>query len=143
MRTYRSAAVYTGCRNARPKLALAYAAERNSRDRYDGGGDQGGEGRGRQGSEWGDFFSIFFSSFGSIAQQQRTMIHLAPLSRALIGIRRRIGGSWSVVFGLGIAVRPLVLGMRAISVHNDQTASYSRAIRISGSHWAVRVSLDR
>lgn len=80
---------------------------------------------------------------GSIAQQQRTMIHLAPLPRALIGIRRRIGGSWSVVFGLGIAVRPLVLGMRAIAVHNDLTASYSRAIRISGSHWAVRISLDR
>lgn len=58
--------------------------------------------------------------FGSIAQQQRTMVHLAPLPRALIGIIGGcIGGTWGVVFGLGITVGPLVLGMRAIAVHSD------------------------
>lgn len=60
-----------------------------------------------------------WDNFGSIAQQQRTMIHLTPLSRALIGIRRRIGASWSVVFRLGVVFGPLVLGMRVIAVHTD------------------------
>ncbi len=71
----------------------------------------GGSKRERQGNEW--------ENFGSIAQQQRTMIHLAPLSRAFIGIGGCIGGTWSIVFGLGVAVGLLVLGMRTIAVHGE------------------------
>jgi hypothetical protein len=47
------------------------------------------------------------------------MIHLTPLPGALIGIGWCIGGRWSIVLGLGVAVGPLVLGKCAIAVVHD------------------------
>lgn len=86
-----------------------------------GGSSSSASARGtsRQGAAGGEGRQGNGRIFGSIAQQQRTMIHLAPLPWALIGIGWCIGGSWSVILRLGVAVVGLlVLGVCAIAVHD-------------------------
>ena len=60
------------------------------------------------------------------------MIHLAPLPRALIGIGGRVGGAWGIVLGLGIAVGPLVLGMRTIAIHSEQRQNGRTGVLLGG-----------